>query len=53
VAGLHTTEDLQARVTVDDLREVYAHGDPDLETRYRTRVAALIALANAEVTTDT
>jgi cyclase len=41
--GVSTLEDLERVVTVDELREPFAHGDPDLETRFRTRVKNIIA----------
>jgi glyoxylase-like metal-dependent hydrolase (beta-lactamase superfamily II) len=46
-SGVQSLDSLQKAVTVDELRESFAHGDPDLESRYRSRVAALVGfLAN-------
>jgi hypothetical protein len=40
-----TVEELQKTVTVDELRDGFAHGDPDLVARENARVAALVAFA--------
>jgi cyclase len=44
-SGITSIDELQRVVTVDELREDFAHGDSDLDARYRQRVQALIALA--------
>jgi cyclase len=41
--GALTLDEVQKTVTADELREKFAHGDPDLETRYRARVKELVA----------
>jgi glyoxylase-like metal-dependent hydrolase (beta-lactamase superfamily II) len=41
-SGLQSLDSIQKAVTVDELRESFAHGDPDLEARYRSRVTALV-----------
>jgi glyoxylase-like metal-dependent hydrolase (beta-lactamase superfamily II) len=42
--GARSVEEFQKVVTVDELRDAFAHGDPDLDARFRARVAALVAL---------
>jgi hypothetical protein len=42
--GLLTLDELQKAVTADELREKFAHGDPDLEARFRQRVRDLVEL---------
>jgi len=39
---------MQKRVTVDELREAFAHGDPDLEARYTVRIKYLVEAAMTE-----
>lgn len=46
--GALTLDDVQKAVTADELREKFAHGDPDLEARYRARVKELVATAIRE-----
>jgi cyclase len=46
--GVRTLEEMQTVVTADELRESFAHGDRDLEARFRTRVKALVVFAMAE-----
>ena len=46
--GALTLDEVQKTVTADELREKFAHGDPDLETRYRARVKELVAAAIRE-----
>ena len=40
-----TLEEMQRVVTLDDLRERFAHGDPDLDARFRSRVRDLVGFA--------
>jgi cyclase len=47
-SGVQTVEEMEKVVTADDLRESFAHGDSDLEARFRTRVKALVGFAMAE-----
>jgi cyclase len=46
--GLLTLDEVQKTVTADELREKFAHGDSDLETRYRARVKELVETAIRE-----
>jgi cyclase len=46
--GALTLDEVQKTVTADELREKFAHGDPDLELRYRARVKELVATAIRE-----
>jgi cyclase len=46
--GVTTVEDMQRRVTVDELRQAFTHGDTDLEARFRSRVATLVGFAMNE-----
>lgn len=46
--GAKTVEDFQKAVTVDELREKFAHGDSDLEQRFTARVNDLVAFVVAE-----
>ena len=46
--GITTLEEMQAHVTVIELREKFTHNDPDLETRFSSRVKALVKLAVRE-----
>jgi hypothetical protein len=46
--GLRTLEEIQRVVTAEELREKSAHGDSDLESRFRTRVPDLVGFAVAE-----
>jgi len=46
--GNVTLDDIQKKVTADELRPSFAHGDPDLEGRYRDRVKVLVKLAIRE-----
>jgi glyoxylase-like metal-dependent hydrolase (beta-lactamase superfamily II) len=46
--GIISLEEVQKKVTADELREKFAHGDPDLESRYRDRVKVLVKLAVRE-----
>ncbi|PWT88717.1 MAG: hypothetical protein C5B54_10150 [Acidobacteria bacterium] len=42
--GMITLDDVQKAVTAENLREQFTHNDPDLETRFRSRVQALTKL---------
>jgi cyclase len=46
--GMLTLDEVQQAVTVDELREKFAHGDADLEARYRARVKELVEIAIRE-----
>ena len=46
--GMLTLDEVQKAVTVDELREKFAHGDKDLEARYRDRVKYLVKAAIRE-----
>jgi glyoxylase-like metal-dependent hydrolase (beta-lactamase superfamily II) len=46
--GTQSVEELQRVVTVDSLRDQFAHGDLDVERRYRERVKALVGYVAAE-----
>lgn len=46
--GMLTLDEVQKAVTVDDLREKFAHNDPDLEARFRQRVRELVEIAIRE-----
>jgi glyoxylase-like metal-dependent hydrolase (beta-lactamase superfamily II) len=46
-SGVQSLEEMQRIVTLDDLRESLAHGDPDLESRFRSRVRDLVAFIMA------
>ena len=43
-----TLDDVQKRVTAENLRAQFAHDDPDLDSRFRDRVKALVKLAVRE-----
>jgi len=45
LAGMTTLDQVQKAVTVDELRDQFAHGDPDLENRYRERVKSIVKMA--------
>jgi cyclase len=46
--GAQTLDEVQKAVTADDLRERFAHGDADLETRFGNRVKELVKVAVRE-----
>ncbi len=46
--GMLTLDAVQQAVTVDDLRESFAHGDEDLNARFRARVKAVVKAAVRE-----
>jgi glyoxylase-like metal-dependent hydrolase (beta-lactamase superfamily II) len=46
--GMLTLDEVQKAVTVDELREKFAHNDPDLEARFRQRVRDLVEIAIRE-----
>jgi glyoxylase-like metal-dependent hydrolase (beta-lactamase superfamily II) len=46
--GMQTLEEVQKAVTLDELRQKLAHGDPDLEKRFRDRVTFLVKAAIRE-----
>lgn len=46
--GVQSVEELQRVVTIDSLREQFAHGDADLERRYASRVKDMVSFAAAE-----
>lgn len=46
--GLRTPEEIQRAVTAEELREQFAHGDSDLDSRFRARVKDLVGFAVAE-----
>jgi glyoxylase-like metal-dependent hydrolase (beta-lactamase superfamily II) len=46
--GVRTLDALQKTVTADALRDAFAHGDSDLEARFRSRVSDLVGFALAE-----
>ena len=46
--GIRALDEIQKAVTAEELRERFAHGDSDLEMRFRTRVKDLVAFAVAE-----
>lgn len=46
--GMLTLDEVQKAVTADELREKFAHGDPDLEARFRQRVRDLVEIAIRE-----
>jgi hypothetical protein len=43
--GLHTPEEIQRAVTAEELREKFAHGDSDLDSRFRACVKDLVGFA--------
>ncbi|HSS21695.1 MAG TPA: MBL fold metallo-hydrolase [Pyrinomonadaceae bacterium] len=46
--GILTLDEMQKVVTVDQLREKFAHNDKDLDARFRARVKALVKIAVRE-----
>jgi cyclase len=46
--GVQSVDEMQRIVTVDELREGFAHGDPDLDARFRTRVKDLVGFIMAK-----
>ena len=46
--GMTTLDEVAAAVKVDELRESFTHGDPDLEQRYTSRVHDLVRIAIRE-----
>jgi cyclase len=46
--GVNTVEEMQKRVTVDELHDAFVHGDSDLDARFRSRVHDVVAFAFAE-----
>jgi glyoxylase-like metal-dependent hydrolase (beta-lactamase superfamily II) len=46
--GAQNLAELQRAVTVDELRDAFAHGDVDLESRFRDRVGFLVKVASHE-----
>lgn len=46
--GMLTLDEVEKAVSVDELRERFAHGDEDLNARFRARVKALVKFAVRE-----
>lgn len=51
-AGAQSLEEVQKTVTVDELREPFAHGDPDLVSRFQARVKFLVKVSIRELGQD-
>ena len=47
-SGMQTLDQVQKAVTADELREQFAHNDPDLVSRFRARVKDLVKLVVRE-----